>query len=353
MDRFLPYTDELGNAIEAGAAELYKRMQNIRVAELGMPEHCLHYFQLSHSRRLFFSIETSAHILYRSISLTGKAPASVVLMDYGAGVGSLFLLAKLIGCQKVVYNDHLEDWKKSAQILAEAVGLSIDHYIVGDIHDCLNKLGMLDIHCDIIASRNVIEHIYKLDEFYKAIAARQPQALVFSSTTANQANPASVLKHRLWHRKWEKIYRGKRSVAIERQSPGMSAHRKLRLAKASRGLALDDLSRAIDEFRKTGRLPDPSVHGSNTCDPSNGVWAEHLISARTYRRLIGENQFSVQIYPGFWDTHYNKPYMNTVGRILNRIIARGGNMALRVAPFIYVVAQPRSSRKPVWEKDQE
>jgi hypothetical protein len=41
---------------------------------------------------LFFSTETSAHILYRSIMMTGKRIEDITLMDYGAGVGTLFLL---------------------------------------------------------------------------------------------------------------------------------------------------------------------------------------------------------------------------------------------------------------------
>src|SRR5688572_4704874 len=190
MDKFLPYEDDLGRLINSGATELYLRLTKINADQLGMPEHCLDYFKTSHSKRLFFSTETSAHILYRSIKLTGKKIEEIVLMDYGAGVGTLFLLAKMIGCRQVIYNDHLEDWKKSAETIATAIGVKIDHYVVGDIHQCMDELQSLNIKCDIIASRNVLEHIYKLEEFYKAIHTQQNQAIVYSSTTANNSNPA-------------------------------------------------------------------------------------------------------------------------------------------------------------------
>src|SRR5688572_4787838 len=120
MDKFLPHQDELGLLIQQGASDLYERMNKVDADTLGLPYHCLHYFKTSHSKRLFFSIETSAHLLYRAIRLTGKPVRELTLMDYGAGVGTLYLLAKLIGLRKVVYNDHLEDWRTSAEIIANA-----------------------------------------------------------------------------------------------------------------------------------------------------------------------------------------------------------------------------------------
>jgi hypothetical protein len=343
MDKFLPLDDDLAMIINTAATDLYHRLLKIDVNELGMPGHCLAYFTSSHSKRLFFSTETSAHILYKSVRLTGKTPSDVVIMDYGAGVGTLFLLAKMIGCKKVVYSDHLEDWKLSAGLIAKAIGVSIDHYIVGDIDDCLNTLEKLNIQCDIITSRNVVEHIYKLDVFYSSIYQKQPRAIIFSSTTANKANPAASLKHKMWHRKWEKIYRGKRLVAIERQSPGMAPFRKAKLAKATRGLAADDLANAIDNYRKTGTLPKRVSLGTNTCDPSNGVWAENLLSMTTYRRLINENRYTVSFEPGFWDTHYKQNYVNKAARLLNRIISRGSRIGMMLAPFIYIIARPKKA----------
>lgn len=344
MDKFLSHDDELGILIGAKAADLYERLKNIDVDQLGMPPHCLTYFQTSHSKRLFFSIETSAHLLYKAIKMNGKMPDNTVIMDYGAGVGTLFLLARMIGCKKVIYCDHLEDWKKSAEIIANAIGVSIDSYIVGDIDKCLNTLQSSNIQCNIITSRNVIEHIYKLDDFYAAIHEKQPHALVFSSTTANKYNPASVIKHTLWHRKWEKVYRGKRLVIIERQSPGMQADKMKQLATATRGMAVNELKNAIDLYRKTSKLPYPGIHGTNTCDPTNGVWAEHLLNMHDYRQLINESLFNVSFAPGFWDTHYGKKYKNLAGKIFNGIIARGGKKSMRLAPFIYVIAKPRQNK---------
>jgi hypothetical protein len=123
----------------------------------------------------------------------------------------------------------------------------------------------------------------------------------------------------------------------------MADFRKEKLATATRGLAVDDLDDAIEKFKSTSQLPDPSIFGTNTCDPSNGVWAENLLSLKTYRRLINERWYNVSFAPGFWDTHYKQSYMNTAAHMLNKIISKGGPLAMMLAPFIYIIARPKKA----------
>lgn len=341
MDKFIHYDNEEARLIQNASAELYRRLIGIDADQLGMPEHCLHYYKASHSTRLFFSIETSAHLLYKGIRLADKNIEDLVVMDYGAGVGTLFLLAKLLGCKTVVYNDHLEEWKQSAELVADAVNISIDHYIIGDIDHCAEQLDQLRLKCDIITSRNVIEHIYRLDVFFGVLRQRQPVAIVCSSTTANAKNPGAVFKHKMWHAKWEKVYHGKRVNIIRRFAPEMNDELVKILATSTRGLAARELEHAILNYRNTGNLPDPSIHQSNTCDPETGVWAEHLLGTDEYRKLIGEDYYEVIFEPGFWDSHYPKTYKNTAAEMLNTIIRRS-IVPMRLAPFIYVIAIPKS-----------
>ncbi len=340
MDRFVPQNDELGRLLNEKAGELYNKMKQLDVNSLPLPYHCLAYFNGSHFLRLFFSIETSARLLYRSIKLSGKSPSDLSLMDYGAGVGTLYLLAKMIGCRMVIYNDHLDDWRLSAELIAEAINIKIDHYIVADIGECLKQLSELQIQCDVITSRNVIEHIYRLDIFYDFIHLMQPTAIIVSSTTANKQNSASVARHLYLHRKWEKVFKGMRRVTITRQFPDMPKDKVEHLAAATRGLATDDLQNAIKTYAETGRTPLIDRLGTNTCNPANGVWAEHLITFSHYRTLINESHYNVSFAPGFWDTHYKNKLMNFAARLLNKLIAKGSATAFRVAPFIYVIAIP-------------
>lgn len=338
MDLFLPQKDELSRLIQAKAKELLQKLQALPVEHLGMPDYCLVYFKGSHFKRLFFSIETSAHLLYNSITLSKKPIQEIVLMDYGAGVGTLYTLAKMIGCRKVIYNDHLPDWKQSAQLIAEAIGVTVDEYITGDIDSTLSELAAKKIQCDIITSRNVIEHIYKLDYFYSAIAQQQPHALVYSSTTANYHNPASRIKHWLWHRKWEKEYWKERYAFIAGLAPDLSTKILSDMSSRTKGMAFPEIQTVVEEYIQTKKLPMPLPVGSNTCEPSNGVWAEHIIPFSEYRQLIDSHYFNVQFKPGFWDTHYSKGWKNLMGKLLNKLIALNRTIGIGMAPFIYVVA---------------
>jgi 2-polyprenyl-3-methyl-5-hydroxy-6-metoxy-1,4-benzoquinol methylase len=345
MDIFLPQKDALSKTIQANAADLLERLTALPVEKLGMPDHCLQYFQSSHFERLFFSIQTSAHLLYRSITLKEKNVKDIVIMDYGAGVGTLYMLAKMIGCKTVVYNDHLEDWKTSAQLIAHAIGIEIDEYIVGDIQDTLTVMSNKAIDCDIITSRNVIEHIYKLDAFFATVARSQPQAIVYSSTTANYHNPAAHVKHILWHRKWEKYFLPQREALIRERLPELPVHEVIALAKATRGLALDDFEMAVQQYRADKTLPDPGIHGTNTVETTSGVWFEHLLPFNAYRRLISAADYDLVFEPGFWDTHNKSTLKNLLGKMLNPLIGVTGKSGVSLAPFIYVIALPKT--KPV------
>jgi 2-polyprenyl-3-methyl-5-hydroxy-6-metoxy-1,4-benzoquinol methylase len=343
MDIFLLQKNPLSRTIQEQAAVLLQRLTVLPVGELGMPHHCLEYFKSSHYKRLFFSIETSAHLLYRSITLKGKPVNETVIMDYGAGVGTLYMLAKMIGCKTVIYNDHLEDWKTSAQLISDAIGVNIDEYIVGDIGDTLETLNKKNVCCDIITSRNVIEHIYKLDVFFNSVYSYQPGALIYSSTTANYHNPASHIKHILWHRKWEKYFLPQRQALILEKITTIPDSDLLRLAKATRGLALRDFDIAVEEYRNSGTFPDPSIHHTNTVETGSGVWFEHLLPFESYRKLISSTKYELLFEPGFWDTHNTNKAKNLLGALLNPLVRASGKAGIRLAPFIYVIAIPKSN----------
>ena len=277
--------------------------------------------------------------------MRGKPVSEIVIMDYGAGVGTLYMLAKMIGCKIVIYNDFLEEWRFSALKIAEAVDVQIDEAILGDIEETLETIATKNIRCDIITSRNVIEHVYKLDNFYQAIFLQQPQALIYSSTTANIYNPGSHVKHVLWHRRWEKEYYKKRLEIIA--STGMVPEQSKRrvLAKKTQGLALTDLTKAVQAYHESQELPNASVHYSNTCEPLTGVWAEHLLTFDQYRKHIGTDKYRVTFLPGFWDTHYQKKWKNIFAKMMNWIIGVTGKAGILLAPFIYVIADPEPGPK--------
>jgi 2-polyprenyl-3-methyl-5-hydroxy-6-metoxy-1,4-benzoquinol methylase len=340
MQKFLPQQDELAASINSKAEVLYRQLRAIQIEDLQLAPHFMEYFKTSHFKRLFFSIETSAHLLYRAIRLRSKPASEIAIMDYGAGVGTLFILAKLIGCKKVIYNDLFEDWKTSAQQILNVLGITVDEYIVGDIDATLYTLNNKQIVCDIIASRNVIEHIYKIDVFYGAIRKYQPAAIVISSTTANFYNPGTHLQHVVMHKKYEKIFYQQRLEIIMQILPQLASSAAAAASKKTRGLGSDDLNKVISTLGTTNNLSPVKNIYTNTCDPYNGVWAEHLLTFEQYRKAAGKD-FHITFEPGFWDTHYNRSAKNIFSRILNSIIRLNRRLGIILAPFIYVIAVPR------------
>jgi hypothetical protein len=263
-------------------------------------------------------------------------------MDYGAGLGSLFLLAKMIGCKTVIYNDILEDMTEAAEIICRHLQVPVDLFIAGDHKKTLALLAEKGIACDVILSRNVVEHIYDLKEFYTDMATLQPQALLYFSTTANYYNPAMLWYHKRMHRRYEKEYLPKRETIIRHRLPGITDSDLSRLARATRGLAMEDLNRAIADFEANGSLPDASAQYTNTCDPENGLWAEHILTKNDYQDIIRPLGYRLDIIPAFWDTHYPSALKNRIGKTMNYLTGMlGKEKGLVTTAFIYIIADPK------------
>jgi hypothetical protein len=251
----------------------------------------------------------------------------------------------MIGCKKVIYNDLLEEWKQNALLIAKAIDIDVDEYIVGDIEETLKILQEKAIVCDIITSRNVIEHIYKLDEFYKIIYNYQSNSIVYSSTTANFNNPAMNLKHVLYHNKVEKIYLRQRIDFLQDQFKQLDSNAVKKLAEATRGYEKSELTKAINSFIAKGALPTKNYYYTNTCNINYGVWAENLLPFRIHKKMINAGNKECIIKPGFWDTHYAKPWKNKMGTFLNTIIYSNESLGFLLAPFIYIIALPKQAKK--------
>ena len=342
MDHFLQPVDELSALINRKAFILFKAMAKMPMEQLGLPAMPLKYYLEKHQQRRFFSVQTAAELLYRSINLKNKPVDELVVMDYGGGTGSLFLLAKMIGCKKVIYNDILEDMGLAARLISDHLCVDIDYFIIGDHDATLEALDREAVVCDIVLSRNVVEHIYDLNDFYGKMARYQPQAIIFFSTTANYRNPAMLWYHRWVHRKFEMKYKPKRAAIIRQRLSTISDMELDRLATATRGLAMYDLEAAVTAYVQHQILPNPNIHYSNTCDPENGLWAEHIIPPADYKRILNRQGYACAVHPAFWDTHYRNGIKNMFASSMN-ILTRtlGKKKGLRTAAFIYVIAQKK------------
>lgn len=339
MEDFLKVQDDLSRLINEKSKELYLKNQNLPLDKIQLPGISDFYFKKNHTARPFLSIQTSAELLYRSIKKSQKKIENIVLMDYGAGIGNLYILAKMIGCKQVIHNDIIKDMALGAEVIAQHLDVSIDLYITADHKGTLKLLNEKGIQCDIILSRNVVEHIYDLKDFFHDMYTYQPQALLYFSTTANYHNPANRWYHRYLHRKFEQKEYGPKRESIIRKKLGDVADIEVKnLLKATRGLAMEDLDLAIDSYLQSKDLPEVQAFETNSCDPETGVWIEQLLPLKKYREIIEPIGYHMEVQPGFWDTHYTQKYKNVLGKTMNWLSAKlGGKRALWTTAFIYII----------------
>ncbi|MBK7374555.1 MAG: methyltransferase domain-containing protein [Chitinophagaceae bacterium] len=337
---FIEPGDELARLINEKANGLYEQLRTLDISDTVIDDFGKHYFSSHHTgSRLFFSIQSSADIIYRSVKLVNSNIQDIRFIDYGAGLGTLFLLAGKIGFGKVYFNDYFPQWAGYAKIICDKLGITIDDFISGDIDAVIGYAKANDQAFDIVASRNVVEHIYSLEHFYSKLFRSGLTTVCYSTTTANYHNPAMRWKHYWYHHKVEKgFYRKQREEFIKELKPGIGAVDLAKLVKQTRGRAFSDLTDTIEKYFNKQPVQAISPPGSNTCDCRTGVWAEHLITKQQYVQIIEKAGFTATYTAGFWDTHYKYAVVNLFTRLLNGIIKISGSKGYWFAPFVNVVA---------------
>jgi len=338
--KFIAPYDDTARLINEKANLLYNRLLVFNINDTGIDEFGKYYFTHHHTgKRLFFSIESSADIIYRSLILYGKKPGETSFIDYGAGLGTLFLLASMVGFKKVYFNDYFPQWAGYAKMICNELEITVDDFISGDIDTVIEYGKANNVSFDIVASRNVVEHIYNLRSFYEKLYQSGLTTICYSTTTANYHNLAMRLKHYWYHSKVEKAtFKNQRQQYIKELVTGISEQDLTILTELTRGRAFEDFSKAVELYFDKKTIPPVEFLGTNTCDCRTGVWAENIITRRNYFNIIEKTGFRATYTAGFWDTHYKYSLINFITRILNRIIKISGSKGYWFAPFVNVVA---------------
>ncbi|MEP7256650.1 MAG: methyltransferase domain-containing protein [Ferruginibacter sp.] len=338
--KFIEPYDDLARLINDKANQLYEKLLLLDISDTAIDDFGKYYFNNHHTgSRLFFSIQSSADIIYRSVKKTGKDISAVSFIDYGAGLGTLFLLAGTAGFKQVYFNDYFPQWADYAKIICSKLDITLTGFISGDIDAVIDHGKKNDVYFDIVASRNVVEHIYDLRSFYSKLYQSNLTTVCYATTTANYHNIAMRLKHYWYHNKAEKTtYQKQREEYIKELMPAASSNDLLQLVKLTRGRAFKDFTNAIDMYFLKKPLPPVEFLGTNTCDCKTGVWAEHLITKKNYDDIIQNAGFTMEYTAGFWDTNYKYVFVNLITRLLNRIIIISGKKGYWFAPFVNIVA---------------
>ncbi len=338
--KFIETYDDDARLINDRANHLYEKLLSLDISNTGIDDFGKYYFNTHHSgNRLFFSVQSSAYIIYHSVKKTNKAIPDITFIDYGAGLGTLFLLAGSVGFKKTCFNDYFPQWAGFAKIICGKLNIRIDDFISGDIDAVIDYGKANNIHFDIVASRNVVEHIYKLRDFYTKLYLSGITTVCYATTTANYQNVAMRLKHYWYHYKTEKnLFIKQRADYIKELVPTVNSSDLKQLIKLTRGRAFTDFSLAVDKYFKKQPIPAVEFLRSNTCDCKTGVWAENIISKQNYFDIIQHTGFKAEYTAGFWDTHYKNKIVNLITGILNRIIKITGKNGIWFAPFVNITA---------------
>lgn len=343
--------------LDAAAEKLTTRLRAIDSTRLSLSNYgCddLVNFQQKAGAALKKYVHLLAWVMHPD--LPGEHEAFV---DYGGGHGLLSCLAKTVGFRRVVYNDIFDGCCKDARILAEALDCTADDYVCGDIHHVQQFLQAKPSASCAVASINVIEHIYDMEDFIRVAGSLSSGPMTMAlSTSANPLNPIVRRRHFRQHREWEfedgphagsypmdsvKAFRTIRQEIIQASGKGLSATTVEALTDLTRGLRKDDIERCVREFEQAGKLPAQPEHPTNTCDPLTGSWQERLLNIGAVKRSLAAVGFETTVRGGYYDdvTASSKPVKIALARLMNHGISLLGSQGARLAPCIMFHASRR------------
>ncbi len=345
----VPVKKDIELQFEQAAMRLEKKLLSIDIEKLDVSAYSKKYFK-DYQRKLKYSLQACSFILMHALHKSGKKIENTTLVDYGAGTGVLAMLAKEVGFGKVIYNDIYNISCKDAETIAKLASAEANEYVCGDIKSLKNYFEQSIQPCDIIVSRNVIEHIYNLSDFFETLASFSSKELtLFFATTANIKNPLTVwyteriqrmLELKGMTTKWGKErdtlkpYLQIRKEILAEQFASLKANETEQLALATRGLIKADIVIYTQAYMNKGVLEKTTVQGCNTCDPNTGNWAEHLLEIEVYEDLFYKNKFDFAVINGFYNTNYAQKLLNLITPIINYMIRITGKRAVYLSPFI-------------------
>jgi len=338
--------------ISEASTELQKKILALDFSNLDISDYSKRYWS-DNIRKLNYIMQCNTFILCKAVEQSQKNISEIILVDNGGGTGSLTLLAKAAGIRTVIYNDIYDVSCIDASNVGRALGIVADDYVCADSDELVNYFRSKNQDCDIVVSRNVIEHIYDLNKYFYNISSVSKSNLVLCfATTANIKNPLVNLYTRNIQRKaerdgikgkWEKgrdsikSFLQIRKEIISDNFKSLSSSKIELYAKATRGLMRADIISIVADYEIGKSKPILPIDPTNTCDPTTGNRTENLLSAKEYELLMARNALTFKLIPGFYNTQYSLSLLNVVTPIVNFLINKIPFMAIYLAPFICVV----------------
>jgi 2-polyprenyl-3-methyl-5-hydroxy-6-metoxy-1,4-benzoquinol methylase len=351
MESFLLFCRmQAGKFFQSRIPAFAQNLEKLNVEALQISAYSKRYLQYLLRHRFYFLAIYSA-VLEQMLDQSHKAPAEIVLIDYGAGNGLLGLFAKFCGCPKVFLCDTDPDFINAASQTADAMNIRLDGYTTGDL--VTFKSQFPDEKIDAIIGTDVIEHIYDLNQFFTSVRMLNSSMVTVFTTASNPENYLKLKKLRSMqvHDELEggdpsdfelagetahPPFLEMRKLIIQEYDPTLEPGQVDKLASLTRGRIKEDILRAVEDLKQSGIWPVPA-EGTNTCHPLTGSWSERVLSLDTYRSIYRIHGFDLEITNGFYDSFSKNPKsgLNIFMNILIKIMGK------KIAPFITLSGFPK------------
>lgn len=298
---------------------MLNKLRNINYQDLPISDYSRQYI-LRMLPVLDYYMDIYHRSLKQMIGQVGKAPSDITMVDYGGGHGFLSLAAKEMGIGRVIYIDYNPQAVKTVQALSKEVGKGPDKVLLGDA-------GMLRQWCtnncvkpDALLGMDVIEHIYRLEDFFADVYAVNPSIFMLFTTGSTPYNPWVARRLRRIMQADELGHGGQpgyfqlRKKHILKHYPEMKDWEADIWARDTRGLTYPDILTAVDTH-----TPNTTIDAYNTCDPATGNWTERILTATEYQLLVRPYNAFVSVRPGYYNT-YRKGVKGIVSRLFNILL---------------------------------
>lgn len=270
--------------------------------------------------------------LKQMIRALRKEPSDITMVDYGGGHGFLSLTAKELGIGRVIYIDINPQAVETVQALSKELSDGPDNVLLGDAVVLKQWCADNRVTPDVLLGMDVIEHIYRLEDFFADIYAMNPDIFMLFTTGSTPYNPWVVKRlHRIMQadelgHNGQPGYFQLRKEYIRKHYPKMKDLEADIWATDTRGLTYTDILTAIDTH-----TPNRNIDAYNTCDPATGNWTERILHVIEYQQLVKPYNAFVRIRPGYYNTH-RKGFKGIASWLFNILLHFP--ILRRLAPFI-------------------
>lgn len=320
-----------------------KVLQQVDAKRVSDHPYCIEYFnQIRKNGKYFLTIYH--RVLDTVIKRCNRPTDQIRLIDYGCGNGVLGLYARFCGFQQVWLADHDAEFAAAAKRLSELLDLSVE----------VKRANIEQLHperADALVATDVIEHMYRLPDFFQSLQKINPEMVTVFTTASNPENPWVVKK--IKSLQWKDEHEGNtgRGLSGDAHPPYRSMRAAFikqyinhpedieALVYATRGLIHEDILKAIHDFLQDKTLSTPAPE-SNTCHPETGSWTERIYTPHELQAAFAAGGFTCNIVPGFYN-EFGNGAKSVLKKCLNRLIPIFGK---KIAPWIMITGFKHDSK---------